>query len=150
MSELRKDPITKEWVIIATERSRRPDEFREGPNDARRSASPDCPFCPGNEHLTPPETFAIRESGVPNGAGWRIRVVPNRFAALAPQTAKSQTENHALFRAVDGYGHHEVIIETHHHDRDLPLMSDKPKRRIAPIMRQGSERPVSLTRRNQR
>jgi len=124
MSEMRQDPTTKEWVIIATERSRRPDEFRQQSNRERKPHSIECPFCPGNERLTSPETFAIRDSGPANTAGWRIRVVPNKFAALNPQTVLRRREDQMLFRAVQGFGYHEVIIETPLHDHDLPLMSN--------------------------
>jgi UDPglucose--hexose-1-phosphate uridylyltransferase len=124
MSEMRQDPTTKEWVIIAAERSRRPDEFRQQSKRERKSYSVTCPFCLGNEHFTPLETFAIRDSGSPNTPGWRIRVVPNKFAALSPQVIPRRSDDGLLFRGMEGFGYHEVIIETPHHDRDLPLMSE--------------------------
>ena len=54
MPQLRQDPATKEWVIIATERSKRPDDFKKAKSiNEKPPYKKDCPFCPGNEHLTP-------------------------------------------------------------------------------------------------
>ena len=81
MPELRKDPIVGRWVIIAHERAKRPHDFRsEVPPEDRPGV---CPFCEGQEDKTPPEILAYRNFGSrPNGPGWRIRVIPNRFPAL--------------------------------------------------------------------
>ncbi|MCX6375139.1 MAG: galactose-1-phosphate uridylyltransferase, partial [Armatimonadetes bacterium] len=63
MPQLRKNPITREWVIIATERSRRPSDFvqvEDTSNSSKPPVSDTCPFCPGNEDKTPPEVLAFR------------------------------------------------------------------------------------------
>jgi UDPglucose--hexose-1-phosphate uridylyltransferase len=77
MPELRQDPATKQWVILATERARRPHDFSK---PAAQVSLPefkeDCPFCPGNESLTPPETMAYRKGGAANGPGWWVRAFP--------------------------------------------------------------------------
>ncbi len=86
MPQLRQDRTTKEWVIIATERSKRPHDFKKGkPVVERPIYKEDCPFCPGNEHLTPHETLAYRSGGPKDSKGWWVRVVPNRFPALSPE-----------------------------------------------------------------
>jgi galactose-1-phosphate uridylyltransferase len=55
MPELRQNFATKEWVIIATERAKRPQEMvRQHPPRTHSSFSPKCPFCPGNQATTPP------------------------------------------------------------------------------------------------
>jgi UDPglucose--hexose-1-phosphate uridylyltransferase len=79
MPELRKDPITGRWVIISSDRGKRPTDFAEQRTKKRGGF---CPFCPGNERTTPHEILAYRDSGPPNGPGWRLRVVPNKFPAL--------------------------------------------------------------------
>ena len=67
MPQLRQDRTTKEWVIIAGERAKRPHDFKKVEPKAERPAyDKDCPFCPGNEHRTPPETLAYRRGGPPN------------------------------------------------------------------------------------
>ena len=79
MPELRKDPVTGRWVIIATERGARPSDFKSAPQVISRGF---CPFCEGNEDKTPPEIAAYREHGGRDTKGWRVRVVPNKFPAL--------------------------------------------------------------------
>src|SRR6185436_8037591 len=80
MPELRKDPVVGRWVIISTERSRRPTNF--SPTTPQRGTGY-CPFCPGQEDKTPPEVYAVRANGEGvNGGGWTVRVVPNKFPAL--------------------------------------------------------------------
>ena len=82
MPELRRDPIVGRWVIIATERARRPSEFAHVPVGSRSEGL--CPFCPGHEDKTPPEVYSADRphGGHANGPGWKVRVVPNKFPAL--------------------------------------------------------------------
>ncbi|MEW6229732.1 MAG: galactose-1-phosphate uridylyltransferase, partial [Bacillota bacterium] len=85
MPELRLDPVTNRWVVVATERAKRPKDFAgEEPAARERPVRSDtCPFCPGNEKATPPEIFAFRQEGTnPNTAGWWVRGVPNKYPAL--------------------------------------------------------------------
>ena len=112
MPEIRSNPVTGDWVIIATERARRPEEFtQKAAKPALPSFAPECPFCLGNESKTPAEQFRVP---APDG-GWLVRAVPNRFAALTPE---GTAERHANgFRTcLDGVGLHEVIIESPAHD----------------------------------
>ncbi len=120
MSELRQDPTTFDWVIIARERAKRPHEFRHmRPNHATPQAhDSDCPFCPGNEHMTPDATFLYEDSG-----RWQIRVVPNKFAALSPE-GDTERQEWKLYRKSQGYGRHEVVIESPLHNEFMPFMSD--------------------------
>jgi UDPglucose--hexose-1-phosphate uridylyltransferase len=78
MPELRRDPIIGRWVIISPERAQRPRELAR-PEPPRQIGL--CPFCPGNEKLTPPEVLAYRPSGAPNEAGWKVRVFPREKAS---------------------------------------------------------------------
>jgi UDPglucose--hexose-1-phosphate uridylyltransferase len=108
MSELRQDPTTHNWVIIAPERARRPH------GDADVWTPGRCPFCPGNEVMTPPELWRLSD---PAG-GWRVRVIPNKFPMLVPTAGLGPRSPHVA-GALDGYGHHEVIIESPRHDWDI-------------------------------
>src|SRR6059036_3037269 len=67
------------WVVFSAARSQRPGAFRN-PKDA--TAKESCPFCEGHETMTPPEVLAYRDGGKPDGPGWSIRCVPNKFPAL--------------------------------------------------------------------
>ncbi|HEY4706673.1 MAG TPA: galactose-1-phosphate uridylyltransferase [Thermodesulfobacteriota bacterium] len=111
MPELRLNVITREWVIIATERAKRPRDFR---NNKERPHRPEylstCPFCPGNEHKTPAERFRVVQ-----GDGWRIRVVANKFPALSIEGEKKRLSD-GIRRTIAGVGIHEVMVETPVHN----------------------------------
>lgn len=115
MSELRWDPLKHHWVIIATERGRRPRDFMVEPEESELVT---CPFCYGNEDKTPPEIFAIRNSGAPNSANWQVRVIPNKYPALRIE-GELKSRGYGLYDVREGIGAHEVIIETPDHHRDL-------------------------------
>jgi len=116
MPELRKDPIMGRWVIISTERSRRPSDFPHAPSAPK---SGQCVFCPGAENLTPPEVAAYRDNGsAPNTPGWRVRAVPNKFPALRIEGPMGR-RGEGLYDLMNGVGAHEVVIETRRHDASL-------------------------------
>ncbi|MEW6522817.1 MAG: DUF4931 domain-containing protein [Bacillota bacterium] len=120
MSELRKDPFTTRWSIIATERQKRPHDFRRAPHT--RSGG-NCPFCWGNEHLTPPEVLAYRESRAGrNTPGWSVRVFPNKFPALDPGLPRAEKTDGPLV-SMAGSGYHEVLVETPEHHASIPTYS---------------------------
>jgi UDPglucose--hexose-1-phosphate uridylyltransferase len=117
LPELRKDIITGRWVIIATERSKRPQDYHGEDRPASRELF--CPFCEGHENKTPPEVLAVRRNG--GGAdspGWSLRVVPNKFPALH-HGGELDARADGLFESMTGVGHHEVIIESPHHSDSL-------------------------------
>ena len=128
MSIIRQDPTTKEWVIIATERGKRPHDFVHA--DGFRQVPPHepaCPFCPGSETLTPPEVLRTPDD---KGKDWAIRVFPNKFAALRGEGTPERREHNSLFREMNGVGFHEVIVETPVHNRFIPLMDESEVRQI--------------------
>ncbi|MCU0277225.1 MAG: DUF4931 domain-containing protein, partial [Acidobacteria bacterium] len=111
MPELRKDPITGTWVIIAEERKKRP-KYYQIVVDKDLSIPANCPFCPGNESMTPPETFALRPGHSPaNGPGWEARAVPNKFPALRVE-GQLRKSGEGFYDKISGIGAHEVLIET--------------------------------------
>jgi UDPglucose--hexose-1-phosphate uridylyltransferase len=127
MPELRKDPITGRWVIISTERGKRPTSFG---SVSKRKEAHLCPFCPGHEDSTPPEILSYREPGTePNRPGWRLRVMPNKYPALVVEGALSR-EPQGIYDKMNGIGAHEVIIETPEHDKDLVDMDDETVRDV--------------------
>src|SRR5213080_1668210 len=120
MPELRKDPVVGRWVIIATERARRPSDFVAQPV---RPVGTECVFCAGNEHKTPPEILDGRSPGSrPNEPGWSYRVVANKFPALRIEGDLEPT-GEGLFDRMNGVGAHEVVIETPDHQGSLATMS---------------------------
>ena len=118
MGELRKDPILGRWVIIATERSKRPGSYliEKSPYE---SEPKNCPFCPGHERMTPPEIFALRSRrSKRNTKGWQVRVVPNKYPALGIDEPLKK-KGFGLFDMMTNFGAHEVIIETPDHKREI-------------------------------
>ena len=108
MPELRKDPIIGRWVIISTERGKRPMDFER---EKKEAAGGFCPFCRGNEDKTPPEVLAFREPlSAPNAPGWKVRVVPNKFPALQIEGELDKRGN-GIYDMMRGVGAHEVLIE---------------------------------------
>lgn len=122
MSELRKDPILGRWVIISTERGKRPSDYN---TVLEKPKSGFCPFCVGNEDKTPQEILAYRPDGSPrNTPGWTLRVVPNKFPALTIEGELGRV-GVGMFDKMNGIGAHEVIIETPEHNHTLPTMPEK-------------------------
>lgn len=120
MSELRHDPLSKRWVIIATEAPRRPSDYA-----IAQEPLPDpkfCPFCPGHEDKTPPEIAAIRPPGsAPNGPGWQIRVIPNKYPALMIE-GDLDRRGVGMYDRMRGVGAHEVIIDSPEHGLHVGAM----------------------------
>ena len=123
MPELRRDPITGRWVIISTDRAKRPTDFiRES---VKITGPKNCPFCPGAEGKTPPEILAYgRRNGSRDTPGWSLRVVSNKFPALGIEGSLDR-EGEGLFDRMTGIGAHEVIIESPDHQITLATMPEK-------------------------
>jgi len=121
MPELRRDPIVGRWVIIATERGRRPNQFR---TPAEEPAAGFCPFCPGHEDKTPHEVLVLGRQAVPADVpGWRVRVVPNKYPALMIE-GDLDRQAEGIYDRMNGVGAHEVVIETPEHEKDLCDLTD--------------------------
>ncbi|MFH1389187.1 MAG: galactose-1-phosphate uridylyltransferase [Candidatus Margulisiibacteriota bacterium] len=127
MPELRQNPATKEWVIIATERAKRPEDLGSGTCQATEAQKQACPFCPGKENLSPGEILAYRDFGTgPDSPGWWIRIIHNKYAALMPDGKnRERTKLLDYFTMMNGLGEHEVIIESPHHDQTIATMDEK-------------------------
>ncbi|MBN9118663.1 MAG: DUF4921 family protein [Planctomycetes bacterium] len=166
--ELRRDPVTGRWVLIAPERANRPIALT-GANPRHRTDGErvPCPFCAGQEHDTPDETFAIRAPGSPpNGPGWRLRVVPNKFPAVRPNAAaappvgtpgpmgargllddeayrppRGVPDEHPLFNSAPAIGFAEVLIDCPEHVDDPTQLSDE---QLRDVFRAYRERMIAL------
>ena len=138
MPELRKDPVVGRWVIISTERGQRPSDFRIEPV---RAVGSNCVFCPGNEAKTPPEILAIRTpDSAPNGPGWSLRVVPNKFPALRIE-GELEPSGEGLYDRMNGVGAHEVVIESPDHRATLATL---PADTVADVLLAYRDRVVDL------
>jgi len=138
MSELRKDPILGRWIIISTERSKRPNEFEA--QELTPEKGP-CPFCEGHESETPPEIFAIREPGTkPNTPGWQVRVVPSISPLLRPE-GKLTRWGKGIYDVMSGVGAHEIIVETPQHISNIAELDEA---QVARVITSYVERLISL------
>lgn len=134
MSEIRQDPTTKEWVIIASNRVKRPhDLVKKRQKRSLHPYEPSCPFCLGNEHLSPEEVLRYPAEG---SSGWRVRVVSNKYPALVPQGSTRLTEEGGFFTKMEGVGVHDVIVETPLHNRFTPLMEDQEIEELLTVYRE--------------
>ena len=142
MPDLRRDPIVGRWVIISTERAGRPRDFYPA-EPARQPSTALCPFCPGQEQLTPNEVLAYRpQGGAANSPGWTVRVVPNKYPALQVEGDMGR-EGVGLYDRMNGVGAHEVIIETPDHK---DMLADLPVKRVEDILWAYRDRMVDLKR----
>jgi UDPglucose--hexose-1-phosphate uridylyltransferase len=142
MSELRWDPLKMSWVIITTDRGRRPRDFFLDRETVTMTA---CPFCYGREDKTTREIFAIRPPGsAPDTPGWRVRVIPNKYPALR---IEGELDKRAvgLYEVMNGIGAHEIVIETPDHERTL---ADLAPAEIADVFRAWRARLLDLRRDN--
>lgn len=122
MSDIRYDRIRDTHVIISPERLHRPD-CNIGARD-RRGVEKICPFCEGNEKMTPPEIYAKRSvASFANEKGWQTRVVPNLYKAVQIET--SHKHHFGPFEHWEGFGAHEVIIDTPEHHTSMTEWSEE-------------------------
>ena len=138
MPELRKDPVVNRWVIISTERAKRP--IRHSVT-TEASDIDQCPFCAGNENMTPPEVLVFRDQSNPSSSrNWTVRVVPNKYPALVPDGSGVEIADEN-YEVRDGIGAHEVIIESPRHVVDVALLSET---QIAAVLQAYRHRMVDL------
>ncbi|MFH1539262.1 MAG: galactose-1-phosphate uridylyltransferase [bacterium] len=139
MPEIRQNLATREWVVIATERAVRPEDFKSkerAKTEARPARVEACPFCPGNESKTPDELFRV-ESG---GGGWSVRVIPNKFAALKTEGERMRRID-GVERVMAGIGYHEVIVEDPVHNTTIALL---PRESVANVLTAYRERHLAI------
>ncbi len=137
-NELRKDYLFNRWVVIATERSRRPTDLTKHKTEQTKSVV--CPLCVGNENLTPPavmlylknkkEMKKSRDHRDSRPKNWLIRVIPNLFPAFTPP--KEPVDQAHIIKSKNcgrAVGHHEVLVESPNHDSD-PADAELPQLKL--------------------
>jgi UDPglucose--hexose-1-phosphate uridylyltransferase len=134
MPELRRHYFLEDYCIIAAERHKRPSDFRT----ARQKAGDEgnCPFCPGNEDMTPPADAVYTEHGIFADGDerirrWQMRVFPNRFAAMLPDPSVPTGE----WTALPGRGYHEVIVDTPKHRENPANFGQDEMERLVQVYR---------------
>ncbi|MBI4597013.1 MAG: galactose-1-phosphate uridylyltransferase [Candidatus Omnitrophica bacterium] len=141
MPELRKDPLIGRWVIIATERAKRPVDFLTPHADP--ASKDECPFCEGKESKTPPEIMAVRGNGsAANQPGWSVRVVPNIRPVLRIE-GELNRRGKGMYDLMDGIGAHELIIESPQH---IANAADLPAAQVHSSLKAAADRMKDLER----
>ena len=125
MPELRRGPTTGRWVIVAPERAKRPSDFEKREPGLSEQKPDNCPFCAGNEGMTPPEVYRN-----PSPDGWYVRVVPNKFAALQDYSELGREAIDGFYDRMNGVGAHDVVIETPDHFSEIPDLPEAQVKRI--------------------
>ena len=127
MPEFRQNKATKEWVIISPERAKRPSDFLQ--DKEKKEPAPSfmktCPFCVGNEEMTPKDVYRYPQKGP-----WQVRVTPNKFAALQPNLTATRTHV-GSFLAAKGFGIAEVLIESPQHNQTIATM---PRNEVSAVL----------------
>jgi len=124
--ELRHDPLSGRWVLLAPERAGRPFSPLDplgATASSESSESGECPFCPGHESLTPPEVHRTGQ-GAPDTPGWRVRVVPNRYPVVGGDDA-----------GPGATGAHEVVVLSPSHDRSFGRLTDAEATEVLAVLR---------------
>ncbi len=122
MTEIRQNPLSGEWVVIAIERAMRPENFSQ--KSVKEVKANKCPFCLGHESMTPPEVYALRPGeNKPDSPGWKIRVVPNLYPAFRLDSEIEDNQDEVLFKKMGGIGQHEVIIHSPDHNKHLARLN---------------------------
>jgi UDPglucose--hexose-1-phosphate uridylyltransferase len=120
MPELRKDPVTGHWVIVGTERPRRPEDFQPIVHPPPAGS---CMLCPGSERTMPPAVLTYRtHDGAAADSAWRVRVVPSKFPTLRVE-GELERRGQGLYDLMNGVGAHEIIVESPHHDDTFATLS---------------------------
>ncbi len=173
-NEVRKDYLLNRWVVIATERCRRPTDFIKAKHHHVKEIL--CPLCVGNEDLTPPAVLLyLNENGKilktednfkQRKKNWLIRIVPNLYPAFNEyENTNCNKKSNFSSNLINAIGHHEVIVESPKHNEDpssakidqlinlinayidrLVILSSKPYVKFVSIFRNyGREAGASLT-----
>ncbi|MDO8436137.1 MAG: galactose-1-phosphate uridylyltransferase [bacterium] len=116
-SELRFDLISKDWVVIATGRAKRPEMFKAEKKKGKELPIKKCPFCQIGTQETPTLIF-FQEKKIPLGQGmpqkWTTIVVPNKFPAFLPNSHLDEEIEGNLYKKMNAVGFHEVVITRNH------------------------------------
>lgn len=118
MAELRREPIARRWVVITTDQPKGPSDYLpfKPPYRAQEPEGP-CPFCPGNEGMTPKEIFSLKGEG----KGWSVRVIPNKFPFFHIE-GEFDRRPEGMYDVMEAIGAHEIVVEAPEHHQNLATM----------------------------
>jgi UDPglucose--hexose-1-phosphate uridylyltransferase len=137
MAQLRREPITRMWVVVTTDNPRGPSDYLPfKPPYQPQGMEGVCPFCPGNEGMTPKETFSL---GHPR-EGWSVRVVPNKFPFFRVE-GEFDRRPEGMYDLMEAIGAHEIVVEAPDHKQSIALME---RQQIQKVLLAYRERLIDL------
>ena len=118
MSELRQDLVSGDWIIMSTDRAKRPHDLLPNKKIRRPSPLAKCPF----EDLQKSGNWPI-EMVFPDEKNWKIAVIPNKFPALRHGNICAQKHKHGPYKVLEGIGFHNIVVTRDHKKNfgDLPI-----------------------------
>src|SRR4030042_1786331 len=126
MADLRKEPVTRTWVVVTTDHPKGPSDYLPfKPPYQPQEAEGLCPFCPGHEEMTPRETFML--SG--EGGGWAVRVIPNKFPFFHIE-GEFDRRAEGMYDTMEAVGAHEIVVEARENAQSLANMGPRHIERI--------------------
>lgn len=138
-SELRYDLVSKDWVVIATGRAKRPEMFKKEKREKTEVSRAKCPFCHLQTQARPSLVFFKGKKLVNNGSKipkrWTTVVIPNKFPAFIPAPRFNARVEGGLYRAMNAVGFHEVVV-TRHHQRQLAQFSQEELKEVIDVYQQ--------------
>lgn len=133
-SELRLDLVSKDWVVIATGRAKRPETFKKEKRDEVESPKKDCPFCNINTQQDP--TLILSNGNAFPFEGWKkvpknwsVIVIPNKYPAFSPHPHLDKKMEGGVYQTMNAVGFHEVIV-TRDHKKHLGEFSLEETKRV--------------------
>jgi UDPglucose--hexose-1-phosphate uridylyltransferase len=137
MADLRREPITRMWVVVTTDHPKGPSDYLafKPPYQPQKEEGV-CPFCPGHEEMTPKATLVL--SG--EGGGWAVRVVPNKFPFFHIE-GEFDRRPEGMYDVMQAIGAHEIVVEAPEHKQNFASMD---LQQIEKILRAYRERLKDL------
>ena len=123
-SELRYDLVSKDWVVIATGRAKRPEMFKKEKRKSLEMPKSQCPFCrldlAANPVLVLNHGKKMKMEGK-KPEKWTLMVIPNKFPAFSSYGSLEE-KTHGPYKTMDGVGFHEVV-DTRDHKKQIAQFS---------------------------
>lgn len=118
VGEVRQDLVTGTWVVVATARAKRPDEYAA----ERRPPAPlpvykeACPFCNLVAYPQAPDVLQLPA----DPEGWLVHVFPNKYPAFMPRQ-EFRAWQAGPYRAMEAVGYHEVLATRWHNQQEVNM-----------------------------
>lgn len=116
-SELRFDLVSRDWVVIATGRAKRPKNFKKEKKEKDGISVEDCPFCHVSAQEKPTLIFSkgkkVSTEKVPTN--WTVLSLPNKYPAFIPYPKLEEKKEGPFYKKMNAVGFHEVVVTKNHH-----------------------------------